>query len=197
MGIVKSDLAITLDGYVAGPHQSLENPMGIGGIAKHTWQFEAADENRAEIDGIVDAGAFIMGRNMFTAGRGEWDLAWRGWWGDDPPYHADVFVLTHFPRDPLPMDGGTTFHFVTDGIESAMKRAREAAGDGDISIIGGATTVNQYLAAGMIDEIRLHIAPLMLGDGVRLFDGVPPLKLEQVESRAATGVTHMTYRVLS
>ncbi len=118
-------------------------------------------------------------------------------WGDNPPFHAPVFVLTHHPRDPQPMDGGTTYHFVTDGIESALKRAREAAGDGDVSVHGGAATINQYLAAGLIDELRLHIVPITLGAGTRLFDGVPPLKLEQVKSRAATSVTHLTYRVLS
>jgi dihydrofolate reductase len=145
---------------------------------------------------MTAAKAFIMGRNMFGPVRGEWDRQWNGWWGDNPPYHRQVFVLTHHPRDPQPMDGGTTFHFVTDGIESALKRAREAAGDGDISIHGGATTINQYLAAGLIDELRLHISPLTLGAGTRLFDGVPPLNLEQVESRATSLATHLTYRVL-
>ena len=133
---------------------------------------------------------------MFGPVRGEWDRPWRGWWGDNPPFHAPVFVLTHHPRDPRPMDGGTTFHSVTGGIKTALERAREAAGDGDISVHGGATTVNQYLAAGLIDELRLHIAPFTLGAGVRLFDGVPPLNLEQLESRAAASVTHLRYRVL-
>jgi dihydrofolate reductase len=137
-----------------------------------------------------------MGRNMFGPVRGEWHRQWTGWWGDDPPFHAPVFVLTHHARQPQPMDGGTTFYFVTDGIESALARAREAAGDGDVAIQGGATTINQYLAAGLIEELRLHIAPVTLGTGTRLFDGVPPLKLEQVSSRAASLVTHVTYRVL-
>ncbi|MBX3195417.1 MAG: dihydrofolate reductase [Microbacteriaceae bacterium] len=170
--------------------------MGPGGIDKHRWQFEAADENRAELDAIVDAGAFVMGRNMFAPGRGEWDLDWRGWWGEDPPYHGPVFVLTHFPRAPLEMEGGNVFHFVTDGIESAFRQAREAAGDRDISIAGGASTVNQFLAAGLLDELRLHIAPLTLGAGERLFDGVPPLRLEQVSTRQTSLVTHITYRVI-
>jgi dihydrofolate reductase len=117
--------------------------------------------------------------------------------GDNPPFHAPVFVLTHYPRDPQPMDGGTTFHFVTDGIESALRQARDAAGDGDVVIQGVATTINQYLAAGLIDELRLHIVPLTLGAGTRLFDGVPPLNLQQMESPAASSVTHVTYRVLS
>src|SRR4051812_10355699 len=153
MGIVFSDIAITLDGFVAAPGQSLENPMGPGGISKHRWQFEAADENRAELDAITDAGAFVMGRNMFGPDRGDWDLDWTGWWGDDPPYHGPVFVLAHRPRQSVEMDGGTTFHFVTDGIESALQQARDAAGDRDISIAGGAATVNQYLAAGHLDEL--------------------------------------------
>ena len=146
---------------------------------------------------MTAAGAYIVGRNMFGPVRGEWDRQWNGWWGDNPPFRAPVFVLTHHPRDPQPMDGGTTFHFVTDGIASALKRAREAAGDGEVSIHGGATTINQYLAAGLIDELRLHIVPLTLGAGTRLFEGVPSLNLEQVGSRAAGSVTHLTYRVRS
>jgi dihydrofolate reductase len=134
---------------------------------------------------------------MFGPVRGEWDRAWNSWWGDDPPFHAPVFVLTHHPREPQPMAGGTTYYFVTGGIGSALTRAREAVGDGEVSVHGGATTINQYLAAGLIDELRLHIVPLTLGAGTRLFEGVPPLKLEQVKSRAATSVTHVTYRVLS
>jgi dihydrofolate reductase len=163
----------------------------------HGWMVETPEENRAELDRITAAGAFIMGRNMFGPVRDEWDRQWNGWWGDNPPFHAPVFVLTHHLRDPQRMDGGTTFHFVTDGIESALKSAREAAGDRDVSIHGGATTVNSYLAAGLIDELRLHIVPITLGAGTRLFDGVPSLNLEQVQSRAASSVTHLTYRVLS
>lgn len=143
------------------------------------------------------AGAFVMGRNMFGPVRGAWDRPWNGWWGDDPPFHAPVFVLTHHAREPQQMAGGTTYHFVTDGIAPALTRARAAAGDGDVLILGGATTINQYLAAGLIDELRLHIAALTLGAGTRLFEGVPPLRLEQTRSRPATQVTHVTYRVLS
>jgi dihydrofolate reductase len=196
MPLVKSDLAISLDGFVAAPNQSLENPIGVGGGRVHDWMFETPEENAAEMAAIVDVGAVIMGRNMFGPGRGEWDLSWRGWWGDEPPYHAPVFVLSHFARDPLELEGGTTFTFVTDGIHAAMDQAREAAGEGDISIAGGASTVNQYLAAGLIDELRLHVAPLTLGAGERLFDGVPELTLEPVSTRAATLVTHLTYRVV-
>jgi len=199
-GRVICDITISADGYSAGLNQTEERPFGDdggdgSGDKLHAWMFDTPDENRAEVDQVLAAGAFIMGRNMFGPVRGEWDRQWKGWWGDNPPYHGPVFVLTHHPRDPQPMDGGTTFYFVTDGIESAMKQAREAAGDGDISIHGGATTVNQYLAAGLIDELRLHIAPYTLGAGTRLFDGVKPLNLEQVESRAATSVTHLIYRV--
>ncbi|QSB16894.1 dihydrofolate reductase family protein [Natronosporangium hydrolyticum] len=127
--------------------------------------FATPDENRAEIDDVVSAGAFVMGRNMFGPIRGDWDLSWTGWWGDEPPYHAPVFVLTHYPREPLVMQGGTTFNFVTDGIESALAQARAAAGDRNVAIAGGAATINQYLRAGHIDELRTHVAPVTLGAG--------------------------------
>ncbi len=202
MGRVTCELTISADGYSAGLNQTEARPFGDDsgdgwGDKLHAWMFDTSDENRAEFDQRTAAKAFIMGRNMFGPVRGEWDRQWNGWWGDDPPFHAPVFVLTHHPREPQPMDGGTTYYFVTDGIESALAQAREAAGDGDVSIQGGATTINQYLAAGLIDELRLHIVPLTLGAGTRLFEGVPPLKLQQVKSRAATSVTHVTYRVLS
>ena len=202
MGRVFCDLTISADGYSAGLNQTEERPFGDDGgdgwgDKLHAWMFETPEENRAEVDQMTAYKAFIMGRNMFGPVRGQWDRQWKGWWGDNPPFHGPVFVLTHYPRDPQPMDGGTTYHFVTDGIESALRQAREAAGDGDVSIHGGATTINQYLAAGLIDELRLHIVPITLGAGTRLFDGVPPLNLEQVKSRAATSVTHLTYRVLS
>lgn len=202
MGIIKSDLAISVDGFAAGTDQSIDFPIGrtADGVPAHTvlhrWMFEAEAENQPEVDAIVDAGAFIMGRNMFGPGRGDWDLDWRGWWGENPPYHGPVFVLTHHPREPLEMEGGNVFHFVTDGVESAFRQARAAAGDRDISIAGGASTVNQFLAAGLIDELRLHISPLTLGAGERLFDGVPPLTLEQVSARQTSLVTHVTYRVV-
>jgi dihydrofolate reductase len=212
MSKVTSDLSISADGYSAGPNQTEQRPFGDDGgdgwgDRLHSWIFENPEEDLAGGDSNVQAaaaggettapGAFVMGRNMFGPVRGEWDREWNGWWGDDPPYHVPVFVLTHYPRDPQPMDGGTTFHFVSDGIESALKQAREAAGDRDVAIQGGASTINQYLAAGLIDELRLHIVPLTLGAGTRLFDGVPPLKLEQLESPPAkSSVTHVTYRVL-
>ena len=202
MGRVICDITISADGYSAGVNQTEERPFGDDGgdgwgDRLHAWFAETPEENRAEFDQMTAAKAFIMGRNMFGPVRGEWDRRWNGWWGDDPPFHAPVFVLTHHAREPQPMDGGTTYYFVTDGIESALAQARAAAGAGDVAIQGGATTINQYLAARLIDELRLHIVPLTLGAGTRLFEGVPPLKLEQVKSRAARLVTHVTYRVLS
>jgi len=201
LGRVICDITISADGYSAGLNQREDRPFGDDGgdgwgSKLHEWLVETPEENRAETDQMTAARAFIMGRNMFGPIRGEWNRAWNGWWGDDPPFHAPVFVLTHHAREPQPMEGGTTYHFVTDGIESALAQARAAAGDGDVAVQGGATTVNQYLAAGLIDELRLHIAPLTLGAGTRLFEGVPPLKLEQVKARAARLVTHVTYRVL-
>lgn len=195
MSQVTCGIAMSVDGFVAGLNQSPDNPFGDGvGDRLHQWMFDEPDENAKEMQALTAAGAFIMGRNMFTPGRGAWDLSWRGWWGEDPPYHAPVFVLTHHPRQPLPMQGGTTFHFVTDGIHAALERAREAAGDQDVAIAGGAATVNQYLAAGLIDELWLHIAPLTLGAGERLFAGVGDLTLEPVEARTTKLVTHLKYR---
>jgi dihydrofolate reductase len=197
MGKVVCDISVSADGYAAGPNQRLEAPMGdIAENQLHKWMFTTGDEKQAEVDAIVDAGAFIMGRNMFSPYRGETDLDWKGWWGDEPPYHGPVFVLTHHPREPLPMEGGTTFHFVTDGVHSALERARAAAGDRNVAIAGGASTVNQFLAAGLLDELRLHIAPTVVGAGSRLFDGVPPLDLEPVSVRGTPLVTHITCRVL-
>ena len=196
MSRVTADVSVSADGYAAGPHQTLEKPFGDGPIDElHRWMFETPDENKAEVDAILAAGAFIMGRNMFGPSRGEWDLEWKGWWGDEPPYHGPVFVLTHHERDDLPMAGGTTFHFVTGGIHEALRRAQQAAGDRDVSIAGGAATLNQFLAAGLVDELRMHIAPVTLGAGERLFDGVPPRTLTQVSSRAASLATHIVYRV--
>ncbi len=198
MGKVFSDLAVSADGFAAGLNQTEEKPFGdVDENWLHGWMFDTPDENRAEVDAILDSGATIMGRNMFGPVRGEWDRDWRGWWGADPPYHGPVFVLTHFAHEPIPMEGGTTFFFVTDGIHSAFEQARAAAGDGNISIAGGATTVNQYLAAGLIDELRLHITSSILGAGERVFDGVPPQQLERVSVRAASLVTHITYRRLT
>jgi dihydrofolate reductase len=192
---VTCDSGVSLDGFSAGPDQSLDDPLGKGAERIHRWMFEEPEANKAERDAIVEAGAYIMGRHMFCPDRGEWDLDWRGWWGEDPPYHAPVFVLGHRERESVEMEGGTTFHFVTDGIEAAMERAKEAAGDRTVSIAGGASTVQQYLRAGLIDELRLHIAPVILGSGERLLDGVGDLKLEQLAVTSSELVTHITYRV--
>ena len=197
MAKVTCDMAVSVDGFVAGPNQSLDKPFGDGvGDRLHRWMFEQPEANAAAIDAIKAPRAYVMGRNMFGPGRGAWDEQWKGWWGDDPPYHAPVFVLTHHPRESLTMQGGTTFSFVTDGIESALAQAREAAGDGDVAIAGGGATVNEYLAAGLIDELRLHVAPVVLGVGERLFDGVGDLDLERLDVSATDLVTHMTYRVI-
>ncbi|WP_285116036.1 dihydrofolate reductase family protein [Leifsonia sp. fls2-241-R2A-40a] len=202
MGIVTADIGISLDGFAAGPNQSLEQPMGEGVDGRlHTWMFEYADAHAEEIDAITAAGAYVMGRNMFGPVRHEWPAPgeplgdWSGWWGDEPPYHAPVFVLTHYEREPLALTG-TTFTFVTDGIHSAVEQARAIAGDADVSIAGGAETLNQALWAGVVDELRLHIVPITLGAGERVFDRVPSLELELVRERVTPEVAHLTYRVL-
>ena len=193
---VTCDMAISLDGYTAGPNQTAEKPFGDGPTDRLTkWMLEQRDENAEVIEAITEARAYIMGRNMFAGpGRDAWAPDWKGWWGDDPPYHAPVFVLTHHAHEPIEMEGGTTFNFVTDGIESAFAQARAAAGDADVAIAGGAATVNQYLAAGAIDELRLHVAPVVLGAGERVFEGVGPLELEKVDMSGTDLVTHVTYR---
>jgi dihydrofolate reductase len=197
MSKVVCDISVSVDGYSAGENQSEERPFGDADPSLlHAWMFETSQENQAELDAIKAAKATVMGRNMFGPIRGEWDRDWNGWWGPEPPLHAPVFVLTHHRRDPVEMAGGTTFHFVTDGIEAVLERATAVPGDADVAIAGGASTINQYLAAGLLDELRLHITPFTLGAGTRIFDDVPPLRLEQVSSRAATQVTHATYRVL-
>lgn len=197
MGIVFSDIAVSADGYATGLNQTEERPFGdVDDGWLHDWMFDAYEENKAEVDAIVTSGATIMGRNMFGPVRGEWDREWRGWWGPNPPYHNPVFVLTHHPHAPIEMEGGTTFHFMTEGIEVALERARAVADDQDISIAGGARTVNQYLAAGLLDELRLHITPCIIGAGERVFEGVPPQRLERVSVRATSLVTHITYRRL-
>ena len=179
------NFSISLDGYGAGPDQSREAGLGVGGERLHEWMFrtrfwremignpggeDGVDQDFA-LAGVTGIGATIMGRNMFGPIRGEWDDPdWRGWWGDDPPYHHPVFVLTHHPHDPIEMDGGTTFHFVTDGIESALAQATTAAGGDDIRLGGGAATIQQYLRAGLVDDLHVVVAPILLGAGERLFD---------------------------
>lgn len=197
MSRVVSDVAVTMDGYASGVGQTLEEPFGdLDQAPLHGWMFDEpyAAENADEVAAIVDAGAFIMGRNMFGPDRGEWNLDWRGWWGDEPPYHGPVFVLAHRERAPVEMAGGTTFHFVTDGIHGALERARAEAGDRNVSIAGGPATLNQYLAAGLVDELRLHVTPTIAGRGERVFEGVPAQRWEQISVRATTLVTHLVYR---
>jgi dihydrofolate reductase len=210
MSRVTCQISISLDGFVAGPNQSVEDPIGEGGMRLHRWVFKtdswrrqhgseggerSADSDVAD-EVVRDVGAYIMGRKMFGGGDGAWDVTWRGWWGEDPPYHTPVFVLTHHEREPLPMQGGTRFTFVTDGIESALEEARAAAGDRNVTIAGGASTVQQYLAAGMLDELYLHIVPVILGAGERLLEGVGDPALEPVEVVASPAVTHVKYRVV-
>lgn len=196
-------MSISADGYVAGPDQSEQHPLGVGGQQLHHWHMGAAANhpvNRQVASEMMDGmGATIMGRNMFGPIRGDWaDSDWTGWWGDEPPYHCPVFVLTHHPRDPIEMGGGTTFHFVTDGIESAYARAQVAAGDRDISVAGGASCARQAIAAGLVDEIDLQISPVILGSGERLFEGFAAGQpaLELARTLEAPGVAHLRYRVV-
>ncbi|ACZ30895.1 bifunctional deaminase-reductase domain protein [Xylanimonas cellulosilytica DSM 15894] len=199
MSTVTCDLAITLDGYAAGPAQTLERPFGeIDTNTLHAWHLEHRARHQAEHDAIVGADAYVMGRNMFAPrGDGPWPDDWIGWWGTEPPYRAPVYVLTHHPHAPITLDGGTTFHFVTDGPTLALALARETAGsDGRVAVAGGVTTVNQYLAAGEIDELRLHVVPFTaaLGSGPRLFDGVGPIDWHATTGRWTPDVTHLVYR---
>jgi dihydrofolate reductase len=197
---VTAHMSISLDGYVAGPHQTLETPLGVGGEDLHRWHIgEPQNEvDRAMTERILaPRGAYVMGRNMYAPTRGEWDDAsggemWRGWWGDDPPYHCPVFVLTHYPHDPVEMEGGTTFHFVTS-FDEAMERAFEAAGEDTVTIAGGASAVRQGFEAGVIDEILLNHAPVVLGGGESPFAGLSDLRLRPVEVHASPNATHVVY----
>ncbi|HEX6149228.1 dihydrofolate reductase family protein [Nocardioides sp.] len=195
MARVTADMAVSLDLVGAGRDQSAEHPFGPKvGERLHTWMFEHRDDSADEIAAITTATAYVMGRHMFGPDRGEWDLSWTGWWGPDPPYHAPVFVLGSRERESVEMAGGTTFHFVTGGIEEALARAGEAAGDGEVSIAGGVTTLNAYLAAGLVDELRLHVVPFTVGEGLRVFDGVGDIALRPVSARTTPHVTHLTWR---
>jgi dihydrofolate reductase len=193
-------VSISLDGFLAGPDQGLDNPLGIGGPKLHEWHWAAGQPgHEADVPAVEDLlvrrGAYVMGRNMFGPVRGEWDQDWRGWWGDEPPYHAPVFVLTHYPHDPIEMAGGTTFYFVTDGFGAALDRAKGVAGDRDVLIAGGASTVRQAFAAQALDEITLDVVPVLLGNGERLLDGVADPGLTPVEVNASPYATHIRYRV--
>lgn len=204
------NFAISIDGYGAGPDQDADNPIGVGGLSLHEWVFvtrawhkrqnteggeEGIDDKFIE-EGDAGIGATIMGRNMFGPIRGPWtDRSWRGWWGEDPPYHHDVFVLTHHPQPPITMEGGTTFHFVADGIESALERAFEAADGDDVRLGGGAGTIQQYLRAGLVDEMHVAIVPILLGSGERLFDNLDggPAHYECVEFVNSGAVAHARF----
>jgi dihydrofolate reductase len=198
MPLVTAHLSISLDGFVAGPEQSEQNPIGVGGTALHRWHLDEpkSDADQRMTDRVLaPRGAFVMGRNMFGPVRGDWgDSDWRGWWGDEPSYHAPVFVLTHYPREPIPMAGGTTFFFVDD-FDSAIEQAVAAAGDRTVTIAGGASAVRQGLQRGVVDEILLSHIPVVLGSGERLFDGISHLRAEPVEVAASPVATHVVYRM--
>ena len=210
MSSVTSQISISLDGFLAGPDQSFEDPLGKGGVRLHEWALatvswreqhgreggESGGDSAVIEEAVEGVGAYVMGRNMFGGGEGSWDESWTGWWGENPPFHAPVFVLTHHAREPLSMQGGTTFTFITDGIRSALEQARAAAGEGNVAIAGGASAVQQYLAAGMLDELYLHIVPVILGAGERLLENVGQPTLEPVKVVASPNVTHVKYRVL-
>ena len=212
MGNVNVDISMSLDGFVAGPNQSLEAPLGEGGELLHEWILatkswrelhgrsggEVTPDDEITRESTEAAGATVMGRRMFSGGEGAWDDDPKalGWWGDDPPFHHPVFVLTQHAREPVTMEGGTTFTFVTDGIESAVDQAKAAAGDKDVTIAGGANTIQQCLRARLVDEVRLHLVPVLLGGGVRLFDGLGngDVALETIRVIESPNVTHLMLR---
>jgi dihydrofolate reductase len=212
MSKLRATMAISLDGFGAGPDQSVDTALGVGGERLHEWMIPLAvfqemhgeDGGEGEVNASTavvrgwweNMGAVVMGRNMFGGGPGPWRGDWRGWWGENPPYHVPVFVLTHHPREPVQMQGGTTFHFATEGIETTLKLATEAAGGKDVWLAGGASVIQQYLRAGLLDEIEISLTPVLLGRGERLFadlDG-SNIELEQIRSIEAPGVTHIKYR---
>lgn len=215
MGKVRVDISMSLDGFVAGPNQSLDDPLGEGGEALHEWVFPLVSwrephglpggETNASSEVVEEStrtiGATVMGRRMFSGGEGPWedDPNAQGWWGDEPPFHHPVFVLTHHAREPLAMKGGTTFTFVTDGIEAAVEQARAAAGEKDVHVAGGATAVQQYLRAGLLDELQIHVVPILLRGGTRLLDDLEGVAVGLEQSRVveAPGVTHLRYRVVN
>ena len=210
MSKLRLTITMSLDGFVAGPRQDVDNPLGAGGMHLHDWLFPLAawravqgleggevNESTPVVEAsVANIGATVMGRNMFGGGTGPWgDDPWNGWWGDDPPYHHPVFVLTHHPREPLVCEGGTTFTFVTDGIESALDQARAAAAGKDVSLAGGAQAAKQYLRTDLVDEMEINLVPIFLGDGERLFAdlGVGKPRLAHVKTVAAPGVTHLSF----
>ncbi len=205
-------ITMSVNGYVAGPNQSVENPLGEGGGGLHEWVFAlrswrephgmeggaTGPDDDVMAEWVENIGATVMGRHMFGGGEGPWgDDPWTGWWGEDPPFHTPVFVITHHPREPLEMQGGTTFHFVTDGVEAALERAKDAAGGRDVALGGGADVARQYLRAGLIDEMEIHVVPLLLGAGERLFDDLEGrcAGLEPERVIASPSVTHYRFRL--
>ena len=214
MGKVVAEVSVSLDGYVAGPAPTLENPLGEGGDQLHEWAFglkrfrephglpggETGPDDELVAESLRATGAIVMGRRMFSGGEGPWenDHNTDGWWGDEPPFHKPVFVLTHHAREPLVMEGGTTFVFVTNGLESAIEDARAAAAEKDVLVAGGANAIDQCINAGLVDELQLHLAPVLLGDGARLFEGVGPALpgFELASVLDSPLVTHLRYRVV-
>jgi dihydrofolate reductase len=212
MAKLRFGVSMSLDGFIAGPNPSVDHPLGKGGMQLHEWAFKLAawrkphGQEGGEVnastevveESLQNIGASVMGRSMFGGGSGPWgEDPWDGWWGDDPPFHTPVFVLTHHAREPLQKEGGTTFFFVTDDIESALAQAKAAAGGKDVSLGGGADVAQQYLQAGLIDELQLNVVPILLYDGTRLFENIggAEIELEQVRVLEAPGVTHLEYRV--
>ena len=211
---LRLDISMSLDGFVAGPSQTLEQPLGEGGEGLHEWVFRLASwrephglsggdaeavDNEVVAEGLRATGAVVMGRRMFSGGEGPWadDTNADGWWGDDPPFHVPVFVLTHHARETVIKEGGTSFTFVTEGVEAALEQARAAAGDKGVSLAGGANVVQEYLQAGLLDELQIHLVPVFLGGGVRLFDGLEPIELETMRVIESDAVTHLKYRVVN
>lgn len=213
MAKLRLQISMSLDGFIAGPNPSEKDPLGEGGMQLHEWVFalaawraphgrEGGEVNASTPiveEATTNVGATVMGRKMFGGDPGPWgEDPWDGWWGDEPPFHTPVFVLTHHPREPLKKQGGTTFFFVSDGIEAALEQAKQAADGKDVSLGGGADVAQQYLAAGSIDELQLNVVPVLLGDGTRLFEGSPTdAKLELARTVEAPGVVHLKYRVVS
>ncbi|HET7646983.1 MAG TPA: dihydrofolate reductase family protein [Gaiellaceae bacterium] len=211
MSKVRAEISMSLDGFVAGPDPTLEEPLGRNGEALHEWVVqtqawreahgleggETNEESDMVREGIASVGASVMGRKMFSGGAGDWesDPRSKGWWGDEPPFHTQVFVLTHHAREPEEMDGGTTFVFVTEGIQAAVEQARAAAGDRDVSIAGGASVIQQALSAGLVEELRMHVAPILLGGGTRLFGEGPPVRLEATRMFSTPRAAHFRFDV--
>lgn len=208
---VTAHLGVSLDGFAAGLNPRYEAPVGTGGMRLHDWLLptRAWHSHRGEVGGEESAdsavldeamsgiGAYIMGRRMFGGAQGPWDLDWRGWWGEKPAFGTPVFVLTHHPREPLKLLGGTTFKFVTAGVQEALAQAKESAGERNVSVAGGPSVVQQFLRAGLLDEITIHLSPVLLGGGRRLFENIQGVKLEQARVVSSRTVTHITYRVVS